>query len=431
MSSSSPTLSVDDLFDASFWLRQVDDGGLLSIGAMDASSLCNTTPSLDDINLAAEWRNRLDVDGYTQMSATQTRAESIMSVQQMRALKQFAERMDSNHGLQASFIFAFDQCWALAARMEALVKLATESANRNSFDVLAWLVDPSKRQSGFAPHRDRQPDDAAATFRGDGSPMYATCWLALAEHASADNGCLYVVPRWADPGYVDGDPTALDAPNPLARALPDKQSYCNIRALPRERGACNVFSHRILHWGSVGRVGAPHARFSISVACSDDSYEPPYLLGGDVLPLPPFELRIALIAAQMIVYHERFSFSAPMLSLFHRAFERHQSRFHERYIRLVQLEYIGALKELDEAKADDAGDDGDDDDSEDDEAMERALELMLAHNSDIDDDYDDYEQKEEEEDNEEKSKESDDDDDDDDEGFESALEQSRKRQRKQ
>lgn len=65
-------------------------------------------------------------------------------------------------------------------------------------------VDPNKGHAGFSPHRDRQPPDAAATFRPDGSAMYSTCWVALTD-AVPDNSCLYVLPRHADPGYVDGD----------------------------------------------------------------------------------------------------------------------------------------------------------------------------------------------------------------------------------
>lgn len=56
-------------------------------------------------------------------------------------------------------------------------------------------VDPNQGQRGFAPHRDRQPDDAAATFRADGSAMYATCWVPFTA-ATPDNSCLYVIPKY-------------------------------------------------------------------------------------------------------------------------------------------------------------------------------------------------------------------------------------------
>lgn len=104
-------------------------------------------------------------------------------------------------------------------------------------------VDPSNGDAGFSPHRDRQPDDAASSFRADGSAKYSTLWLALTA-ATPDNSCLHVIPRHIDPGYVDGDPDDDDAPDPLARALSCKEAYQHIRALPADPGAALVFTHR-------------------------------------------------------------------------------------------------------------------------------------------------------------------------------------------
>lgn len=61
-------------------------------------------------------------------------------------------------------------------------------------DILAWRIDPSRGQAGFSPHRDRQPDDAAATFRADGSARYATLWVPFVD-ATPDNSCLYCIPK--------------------------------------------------------------------------------------------------------------------------------------------------------------------------------------------------------------------------------------------
>lgn len=57
-------------------------------------------------------------------------------------------------------------------------------------------VDPNRGDVGFSPHRDRQPDDSAATFRPDGTAMYTTLWLPLTD-ATPENSCLYVIPRCA------------------------------------------------------------------------------------------------------------------------------------------------------------------------------------------------------------------------------------------
>ena len=46
----------------------------------------------------------------------------------------------------------------------------------------------------------------ASTFRRPNGcgPKYSTCWISLGE-SSPDNGCLYVIPRCADPAYTSGD----------------------------------------------------------------------------------------------------------------------------------------------------------------------------------------------------------------------------------
>lgn len=89
----------------------------------------------------------------------------------------------------------------------------------------------------------KQPADAAAESRrfeaGQEVNHTACCQhtptqLAQRTHAThnhqqvaltdADpcNSCLYVIPAYADPGYMEGDPEEEDAPDPLSRALSSK-----------------------------------------------------------------------------------------------------------------------------------------------------------------------------------------------------------------
>jgi hypothetical protein len=97
----------------------------------------------------------------------------------------------------------------------------------------------------------------------------------------------------------------------LARALSTKEAYQHVRALPTPAGGAAVFSHRTIHWGSKG-AGADRGtipRVSFSVGCADPSYEPPYLALDGGAP-PPLRLRVALAAAQQLIYHERFPATA-------------------------------------------------------------------------------------------------------------------------
>ena len=76
-----------------------------------------------------------------------------------------------------------------------------------NFDMLAWHIDPCLNQSGFSPHRDRQPDTPSSlrnSFYDDGQAKYVTHWIALSD-ATPENSCLYVIPRRFDPGYHEGD----------------------------------------------------------------------------------------------------------------------------------------------------------------------------------------------------------------------------------
>lgn len=59
-----------------------------------------------------------------------------------------------------------------------------------------------------------------------------------------------------DPGYFVGDDDDSDK-TPLEIALPKKEDFQNIRALPAPKGSVLMFSHRIIHWGSKGRKGKP------------------------------------------------------------------------------------------------------------------------------------------------------------------------------
>jgi hypothetical protein len=47
----------------------------------------------------------------------------------------------------------------------------------------------------------------------------------------------------------------------------------------------------------------------MSFGCADDAYEPPYFSRSH-LPYPSPAMRLALVGAQLIVYHQRFELSA-------------------------------------------------------------------------------------------------------------------------
>ena len=114
----------------------------------------------------------------------------------MRALCAAAAALRA-HGWPATLLLMYDEAWWVCNRLSDVMRGV--SGNANCFDILAWCVSAAAGESGFAPHRDRQPVDVPGSFRSDGSPRYTTAWVALSE-ASARTGCLYLLPSLSTPG---------------------------------------------------------------------------------------------------------------------------------------------------------------------------------------------------------------------------------------
>jgi len=278
-------------------------------------------------------------------------------------------------GRDPTWTLVSDDAWALLKSARARLEDGLFGMRMN-YDVLCWVVDPTTdaRTSAFCPHRDRQPDDSPGTFRADGSAKYATAWIPLGHDATTRNSCLYCIPRPQDPGYFIGDDD--DGEDPMRVALSTKASYQHIRALPCKVGGAVCFTHRLIHWGSVGEGEPGEPRINISCGFADDSFEPAYLK--ERPDFPTFEERLALIAGQLICYHERFPSTSKELAMLKNLFDDAKSSFDESYIRKVYKEFAAAAFE---ARSD----------SDDEDAIEGALDAMLEQADDFEDDFDDFE----------------------------------------
>lgn len=215
-------------------------------------------------------RTRLVKDGYAMVDSLthhQSRFDELTDI--------LKEGISLLHEMKtpAVFIILCDEFWEYAQIAKEALKRSTHPCNIFNFDILAWYVDPKENSAGFSPHRDRQPNKIDASFHDDDQAKYVTLWTALSD-ATPENSCLYVIPKQYDPGYATGD----GEKDPLHRALPTKESYQHIRALPCESGDSVLFTHRILHWGSRGNSETSvHPRIAISFVCSDPAFERPYI----------------------------------------------------------------------------------------------------------------------------------------------------------
>ena len=361
----------------------------------------NVTPMIAAEGVISDARAAIRRDGFTKIPAACLPWSSVNH----RALAVAATRL-VRHGWNPTWLLMFDEGWAIAHELTEIVERAT--GNNLSFDVLSWHVDPADVETtAFSPHRDRQPDDSAATFRVDGTAMYATAWIALTD-STPENSCLCFIPRYQDPGYSIGDnddPGESDA-DPLRLCLPNKEAFQHVTPVPAEAGSAVIFTHRVIHWGSRGRgrpesYGLPRVepRVCISFGFADDAFEPAYMSRCKNLPFPPLSQRVALVASQMIAYHERFPLNARELKIFHDAISTNAAELDPLYRKKVMDEYVRATsatiggadrKYVGEDKSERQTSATYDDD--DDAILERALDAKIKGvGDDFEDDFDEWE----------------------------------------
>jgi hypothetical protein len=316
----------------------------------------------------------------------------------IQKLKEGITRLHEQN-LPASLILLFDETWELAQSSRKVLASSSHSKNSFNFDLFAWYIEAG--DSGFSPHRDRQPSDATATFHADDEQAkFITQWIALSD-ATPENSCLYVIPKPHDPGYVDGDTEEED---PLRRSLPDKESFQYIRALPRQSGQSILFTHRIIHWGSKSDPDTSHPpRVAISFVCSDATYEAPLLVSPDCFTedkTPKFATRLLLVCAQLLIYYQRLELSKENIKACYEYCKEHESELDENYRHKVFFEFVKAMKETaDETKAQENNgkskgvklvvtEEGDEEDDED-AVMEEMLDAEAGGYGEFEDDYDD------------------------------------------
>ena len=324
---------------------------------------------------ASELRARLAGDGYAHLDGSTIGGKSDDYSALITRLQAAVSALVAR-GWPASFVLIYDEAWELVQRLGPWVAGAT-GGNACMMDLVAWHIDPGAGQAGFTPHRDRHlglgeqdttavrggfrvsSTDARSGSTGDEAaallPRYCTCWVALSE-ATPDNGCLYVIPRGADPAYDAGDCTAAAlgggadsfalrmGPSRAPVYVPNTETaWRHVRAVPCAPGSAVLLSHRVIHWGSAGRQqSALGPRLSISFAASDHAFEPPYfdpvLAAAERHEGPLLCLRVALAAGQMLCYagNDRFALGRGEIDKFERAFEGEARQFSAAYRRKVE-----------------------------------------------------------------------------------------------
>ncbi len=194
-----------------------------------------------------------------------------------------------SHGWPAVFAFVYDEFWQATARLGAFFGAALGADYRQLPDFWAWYVPPSDEARGWGPHRDRP-----GSLRADGTPSTLTAWLALSE-ATAQNGCIYLVPAGRDPLLHTA--TAQD----LAKA-----ELQNVRALPVQPGTALIWHQQVYHWGgrSSRRATGPRVNFACEFQRGDIAPCNQPLI--DPRQPPDFISRLRLIGKQVRQYQHMY-----------------------------------------------------------------------------------------------------------------------------
>ncbi len=190
-------------------------------------------------------------------------------------------------GIPPVLIWVYDAPWMLFARMNGFLKYFLGEGVRLLPHFWAWHVAADNTAAagsnqGWSMHR-----DCSVPTVIDGIIMSLSLWIGLSD-ARPENGCMHVLP--------------LDAERRLAPngVLPDRLPDDAAVALAVPAGTVMGWRQDVLHWGGRARVG--DARISLSLEYQNPAFAPlaePLL---DPLTPPPFEQRLALIAAQFAKY---------------------------------------------------------------------------------------------------------------------------------
>jgi hypothetical protein len=185
--------------------------------------------------------------------------------------------------LPASFVYAFDEAWAIGDRIRQRVTTLLCHEYVLLEDLYAWQIPLGS--SGWPPHR-----GISEMVLDRDAPEIVNVWVALGDVA-ADQACMHAVPLAEDPGY----PHALDGLEaPLS----------SVRALPVSAGDALFWNANVIHWSGrcSERAREPRVSCSFTLCRSDAASRFPALI--PLRPLDDLDLpgRMDAVARMLLLY---------------------------------------------------------------------------------------------------------------------------------
>ncbi|MDB4938590.1 MAG: hypothetical protein JWP87_5562 [Labilithrix sp.] len=234
-----------------------------------------TPPSIARVNADSAERAWLLGEGFAGLRAAGDAAVCAALTRAVEALRA--------RELPATFVYAFDEPWAIGVRIRDRISQLVRREYRLVEDVWAWHIPPGS--DGWPPHR-----GVSHVALDRNAPEVINVWVALSE-VTPDRSCMHAIPLGDDPGYPDAL-DRLDAP------------LSAVRALPARAGNALFWNANVLHWGGhcARRAVGPRVSCSFTL-CRDDAAErfPELVLLG---PLEQLDLarRMDALARMVRVY---------------------------------------------------------------------------------------------------------------------------------
>ena len=218
----------------------------------------------------------LEREGFSSLGPI---AEPFVCTALVRAIQELRAR-----GLPASFVYAFDEAWAIGQALRHRISAIVGHDYRLVEDVWAWHILPGAGR-GWPAHR------GVASERFDRqAPEVINVWVALS-NATPERACIHAIPLDQDPGYPD----ALDRLD---------ASLESVRALPAAAGDALLWNANVLHWGGPcsARAIGPRVSCSFTLCRADAARRLPGLTM--LAPLARLDLaaRMDVLARMVLVY---------------------------------------------------------------------------------------------------------------------------------
>lgn len=220
-------------------------------------------------------KKQIDIEGYVDLG----KLRWDLPIEKMANC---AKNLNKNEILPV-FSLVYDEFWELLNKLDFYFQAVFCS----DYEILpcfwVWVVDPSKGESGWKPHRDK----GLNSLFPDNRPKSLTVWIPLTE-ATPLNGCIYILPMHLD-GELQGEKKKIT-------------NLSHIRALPAKAGNALLWNQFVFHWGAQTSPRAKRSRVSVAfeVQRSDVPRFKPKLL--KPLKNHSLDTRVKLICKQILQY---------------------------------------------------------------------------------------------------------------------------------